>query len=173
MDADATNSLPAFGFLTTVHQPGSGYYGGYLVLAPGGRPLEFRCTTPVQPSRAQEILYGASLRSYLLGEIIGGALLTEATTPVAAIVIDSEEMAEIAALRREPVIIVDAGGQATLATPEFAGTNQPTADELLAPLTARVDLLEPFDRIRAALREAHDMAAHHAEQHDDDARHAA
>lgn len=168
MDADATNPLPAFGFLTVVEQPGSGFYGGYLVLAPGGRPLEFRCCAPVQPSRAQEILYGASLRPYLLGELIGGTLLAEANVPVVAILTDLADMAEVAAVRREPVVVIDSGGQPVAA----AAGESATIAELLAPLTARVELLEPFDRIRAALREAHDMA-HHVGEHDDDVRAAA
>ena len=40
-----------------------------------GRPLEFHCTAPVRPGRAQEILYGPTLRPYLYGEQIGRALL--------------------------------------------------------------------------------------------------
>ena len=163
MDAEATKPLPAFGFLTAVEQPGSGFYGGYLVLAPNGRPLEFRCSTPVQPSRAQEILYGASLRPFLLGELIGGTLLADATVPVVAIVTDLADMAELAAVRREPVVVVDSGGQPVATAPEIADR----LAALLAPLANGVDLLEPFDRIRAALREAHDVAHHSAENHDE------
>ncbi|MEQ8839035.1 MAG: hypothetical protein RID07_19675, partial [Lacipirellulaceae bacterium] len=61
--------LPAIGFLTAVESPQHGLFGGYLVLSLQGRPLEFRCTTPVKPTRAQEILYGKTLRPYLLCEL--------------------------------------------------------------------------------------------------------
>lgn len=57
-----------------------GLFGGYLVLNTAGRPLEFHCTAPVRPSRAQEILYGATLRPYLYGEQIGQTLLNKAST---------------------------------------------------------------------------------------------
>ena len=66
------------GFLTVVEDQKSGLFGGYLVLNSAGRPLEFHCTAPVKPTRAQEILYGPTLKSYLYGEQIGKTLLDHA-----------------------------------------------------------------------------------------------
>ena len=63
------------GFMATVEVEGRGYVGGLLVTNQNGRPLEFQCTTPVKPDRTQEILYGAMLRPWLLGELIGCTLL--------------------------------------------------------------------------------------------------
>jgi hypothetical protein len=68
-------SLPAIGFLTVTRDADQGLLGGYLVLNFLGRPLEFHCTAPVRPNRAQEILYGPTLDPYLCGERIGQALL--------------------------------------------------------------------------------------------------
>jgi hypothetical protein len=62
----------SFGFLSSVHTAEHGYFGGYLIVSELGRPLEFHCTSPVRPSRAQEILYGPTLQAYLLGEDAGG-----------------------------------------------------------------------------------------------------
>src|SRR6266404_1210747 len=56
-------SEAAVGFLTVVSSEPHGLVGGYLVLNALGRPLEFHCTAPVKPNRAQEILYGATLQS--------------------------------------------------------------------------------------------------------------
>ena len=61
---DASQALrpkPALGFLTVVEHPQHGLFGGYLLLNHGGRPLEFHCTAPIKPNRAQEILYGPTL----------------------------------------------------------------------------------------------------------------
>ena len=66
-----------FGFLTVVADPHCGLCGGYLILNPAGRPLEFHCTTPIKPNRAQEILYGPTLESFLYGEQIGRTLIQE------------------------------------------------------------------------------------------------
>ena len=67
----------ALGFLTVVADPQYGLCGGYLILNPAGRPLEFHCTTPIKPNRAQEILYGPTLESFLYGEQIGRTLIQQ------------------------------------------------------------------------------------------------
>ena len=98
MDAGASKPLPAFGFLTVLESPEHGLFGGYLVLSSRGRPLEFRCSTPIAPSRAQQILYGPTLRSYLLAEVIGAALIAGSELPVEVIVTDQVDMAALAVL---------------------------------------------------------------------------
>ncbi len=78
-----SKSKPALGFLTVVEHPQYGLFGGYLVLNMAGRPLEFHCTAPIKPNRAQEILYGPTLEAFLYGEQIGQTLLNQATaTPL-------------------------------------------------------------------------------------------
>jgi hypothetical protein len=77
-----------FGYLSAVESAEHGFFGGYLLIAPNGRPLEFHCTAPIRPSRAQQILYGPTLSPYLLGEQIGGTLVREATLKPAIIITD-------------------------------------------------------------------------------------
>jgi hypothetical protein len=64
-----------FGYLAMLESAEHGFFGGYLIVSPLGRPLEFHCTAPVRPSRAQRILYGTTLEPYLLGDQIASALL--------------------------------------------------------------------------------------------------
>jgi hypothetical protein len=72
------NNQPSIGFLTVLDHGEEGLYGGYLTLNLSGRPLEFHCTAPIKPNRAQEILYGPTLEPYLYGEQIGQTLLSKA-----------------------------------------------------------------------------------------------
>ena len=67
-----------FGYLSVISSAEHGYFGGYLIVGLLGRPVEFHCTAPVRPSRAQQILYGPTLEPFLLGEQIAGALLDAA-----------------------------------------------------------------------------------------------
>jgi hypothetical protein len=83
MDATGSNSKPTLGFLTVVEHSQYGLFGGYLILNTAGRPLEFHCTAPMKPNRAQEILYGPTLESFLYGEQIGQTLIAQAgATPL-------------------------------------------------------------------------------------------
>jgi len=61
--------------MTVLEHPQHGLFGGYLLLNPAGRPLEFHCTAPIKPNRAQQILYGPTLQPFLYGEQIGRTLL--------------------------------------------------------------------------------------------------
>jgi hypothetical protein len=63
------------GFLTAVEITDLGFVGGLLVTNQLGRPLEFQCTAPVKPNRAQIILFGPTLSAYVSGELIGRTLL--------------------------------------------------------------------------------------------------
>ena len=170
MPADSAKPLSAFGFLTALKDSNHGWFGGYLLVSTLGRPLEFHCTTPVLPNRAQEILYGDSLEPYVLGELIGQSLRAEATQPVTVVLTDRPEMLAISSSTQEPMAFVQHRESST----ENTSSNAPRAllgnydlvgaerdcwapAELLsalAPLTVHVDLLEPFQRISDAIREA-------------------
>jgi len=78
MSSTDTKSKSALGFLTVLDHPQYGLFGGYLVLNKAGRPLEFHCTAPIKPNRAQQILYGPTLEAFLYGEQIGRTLLEQA-----------------------------------------------------------------------------------------------
>ncbi|HEY6563769.1 MAG TPA: hypothetical protein VIY86_04695, partial [Pirellulaceae bacterium] len=79
------------GFLTVVQVSGAGAVGGLLVLNSRGRPLEFHCTAPVVTNRAQEILYGQTLRPYLFGEQIGATLLQKCRSQPQVVATDSKD----------------------------------------------------------------------------------
>ena len=54
-----------------------GLSGAAMVTNERGYPLEFRVTTPVRPSAMQKALYGTSLDSYLIVELVGRRLVSE------------------------------------------------------------------------------------------------
>jgi hypothetical protein len=95
-----------FGYLSTLETKDFGYFGGYLILSQFGRPMEFHCTSPVRPSRAQEILYGPTLQPYLLGEQISGALLAAAKLTPRMILTDQPAMSFAKSPSNVPVTLV-------------------------------------------------------------------
>jgi len=99
-------SVPTLGFLTVVEHTPGGLFGGLLVLNLAGRPLEFHCTAPVKANRAQEILYGPTLKPYLYGEQIGGALLAKLKSPALAVCTDSEHVLSLRDQTDIPVALV-------------------------------------------------------------------
>lgn len=144
-----------------------------------GRPLEFHCTLPVMPSRAQTILYGATLDTYFCGEQIGRALVQRAKTQPGLLLTDCEAVLAIRHVYSLPCILiedVESEGDSSL-------LRRPTSDGMvlermnLGPhrvgvlgdyaedhgrirdiwklVNLQIDPREPFGRIREALMEAH------------------
>jgi hypothetical protein len=164
----------AYGFLTAVESGTHGVFGGYLLVDPLGRPLEFHCTAPVKVSRAQQILFGATLQSHLHGQQIGGTLLAEGTVTPELVLTDIEPMLHVRSHTKLPVALLRGTSASTSAvvgggafgTSSFTIGNScvsPHASdasrgdhlrERLEELAAAVDLCEPFERIRAAIDEA-------------------
>jgi hypothetical protein len=145
--------------------------GGYLVTNAWGRPLEFRLTTCVQPNRVQEILYGATLREYVLADLIGKTLVEKTATQPTLVVVDSPALLSIRSRIDIPVVAVSAEAIASpdalsLAHPrsmhpvlypvKFADDG-PRIARLLDAVDAAVELSEPFSRVREAIVEARKM----------------
>jgi hypothetical protein len=160
----------ALGFLTVVESDPHGLFGGLLLLNPAARPIEFLCTAPVRPNRAQQILYGPTLAPYLYGEQIGQALLGKASQKPCLILTDCPAALALQPWTTIPVALVEAQGNQTADSAVhrddvtwggFRVRPARPADEELRAMVERLteagvcwDLLEPFGRIREAIEEA-------------------
>lgn len=106
MEKAKTDAKPVVGFLTVVEHPQHGLFGGYLILNLAGRPVEFHCSAPVKPNRAQQILYGPTLDAFLFGEQIGATLLGHAKSHALAIFTDREPVLALGELTDLPLALV-------------------------------------------------------------------
>ena len=157
-----------FGFLTVCDAANIGTFGGYLLVDITGRPLEFHCTAPLRVTRAQEILYGATLQRHLHGEQIGGPLLKATQLSPVAVLTDRESLLHARSYGASPLLAIqeqEADGQESREETLWLGAIRlrPHAEDIskmdqLRPhfetLSSSIELAEPFDRIRAAIDEA-------------------
>ncbi len=164
-DAPATG---VFGFLTVRDAAGAGTFGGYLLVDLSGRPLEFHCTAPVRVTRAQEILYGATLARQLHGEQIGGPLLKATAVKPVVVLTDRDSLLHARTHTPSPVAVVRRGAESLVGRDSsdlvFGGfavqLHGDDADRLeavrpqLTALADSIELVEPFERIQAAIEEA-------------------
>lgn len=179
MPASDAKSLPSIGFLTVRNYDELGLIGGYLLLNVNGRPLEFHCTAPVRANRAQEILYGPTLKPFLYGEQIGKTLFAKGKTKPMFVCTDVEA---VLALRNEvdrPVILLEVtspddestrrldaahnspephlvlgelDGHAAACSKPAHGDLQAVAEQW-APHAGNFELIEPFARLGEAIEE--------------------
>lgn len=176
----------SLGFITVRLHPEYGYFGGLLLVNHLARPLEFHCTLPIKPSRAQSILYGPTLDDFLCGEQIARALSMKAKSPPFAFFTDTPAVLSLRNIASEPIILVEsqtaarsdvesnslnhrpAGSSRIYNRFKLAGyslANLDTCPEDTEHLLSywkqtdpQIDLEEPFGRIADALVEAHPAA---------------
>ncbi|MFO0088517.1 MAG: hypothetical protein ACK52L_21825 [Pirellula sp.] len=171
----------SLGFLTVRKHPSRGYFGGFLVLNLLARPLEFHCTLPVQPTRAQQILYGATLDEFISGEQIARALILKAKSSLEVVFTDTLAALSGRHVQETPLIAIDGSwerSENTIGHPvsqghelksisaldyRFSVLSQYESDlqrihALFHKNDSSIDLIEPFGRIEEALLEAHPAA---------------
>jgi hypothetical protein len=170
MTANGKQDQLRLGFLTAIEVPDRGFVGGLLVTNHCGRPLEFQCTVPVRPNSTQEILYGPTLASFILGELIGGTLVEKAGVKPQLILTDCEQILDLRNHVEQPVVLVEPQNDAV----ESQSVESPRSLKLgrqivrfhaahasdreavtggARQIPADADLREPFDRVREALQE--------------------
>lgn len=117
MSSRGGKALPCLGFLTVVQHAQHGFFGGYLLLNADARPLEFHCTAPVKPNRAQEILYGPTLEPYLYGEQIGQTLIAKSQLTPLGVFTDLPAVLAVRQHVQLPVVLVCGDSGASETTP--------------------------------------------------------
>ncbi len=176
--ANSSEAPQTLGFCSVRSHADHGYVGGYLILNTHARPLEFHCTLPVKPSRAQEILYGRTLADFVCGEQIAKALVSKAKLTPSLIVTDCTSVLALAHACEHCVVCVDAQSQSMTNGLHIPSTDpsrlkstrlgeysvhilcddlqtESRLDTIWKQLDTQIDLLEPFQRIGEALLEAH------------------
>jgi hypothetical protein len=144
----------------TVFSDGS-IRGGILTTDIETKPFEFRVTSPIKPTQLQQILYGASLRDHVYGEMICVPLVKATKEKLSIVLTKDNFLLSMRPLIGIPVIFIQANAvQAgdVIRPVNFAShRNFPNelsfSQTILSPILQKHDLLEPFDRLRLAIGE--------------------
>jgi len=179
------SALRTLAFVSLVELEKDVFRGGVLVTDAQGKPLEFRCTSAIQPTAVQKTLYGGTLKAHMAVELTARPLLSAVKEDYDAVLVTHDDFIELRKAIKKPLLVVAKQG-ATLVTKEDA--DAPTRSELLASpsgkfepvvltchwqhaddidqtlpnlgaLFSRFDLTEPFARIGNALKLLHEKGA--------------
>jgi len=161
-----------------------GLRGGVLVTNEAVEPVEFRCTSVIQPTPLQKIFWGARMEGYITTELVGKPLLHALSNRVSLVVVRNPAFVEmrsyidiplVQVLRNEELINVSPlaleddsddmvssiGGLEPVILKVHRDYHQDrqSARQLLAETLRSWSLLEPFDRITNALDIIHQQEA--------------
>jgi len=181
----AETPLRTLAFVSLVELKKDVFRGGVLVTDAQGKPLEFRCTSAIQPTAVQKTLYGETLGAHMAVELTARPLLNAVKEKYDAVFVMQGEFIELRKFIQKPLLVVAKQG-ATLAAQQ--DSENPVKSELLASpsgkfepvvltchwqhaddidgrlpyfgaLFSRFDLIEPFARIGNALKLVHEKGA--------------
>jgi hypothetical protein len=137
--------------------------GGILTTDLETRPYEFRVTSPIKPTQVQQILYGASLKDYVYGELICAPLVKATKEKLSLVLAKEPYIVAMRPLVSVPVILVHHDGKSmgenlrpvSLSSHQSFQSELSFAQTVLAPVMQSHDLIEPFERLKLALNEVH------------------
>jgi len=78
--------------------------GGALVTDLATEPIEFRCTTPVRPTKLQKILWGARLSAHVASHLLGMPLLRSLESDYVVVAVRDEDFFEVRGNIEIPVV---------------------------------------------------------------------
>ena len=127
-ESDA-NPLRALAFIALSELDKDVFRGGVLVTDAQGKPLEFRCTSAIQPTAVQKTLYGGTLPAHMAVELTARPLLAALKEKYDAVLVTRDDFIELRKLIEKPLLIVSKQGS-TVATQQES--DNPAKSELLA-----------------------------------------
>lgn len=152
------------------------FLAGSLVVDESGDPREFRCTSPVQPTPAQQILWGQRLQRYVMTELLLLPLIRSLELQVELVLVQRADFLAARDQMSEPLLMViaDGGGDSEEAAKRRSAIHLPSLEgpdrvvslqcapgyeddlkvgqEVLRRLAEACYPLEPFQRIEQALK---------------------
>lgn len=152
--------------------------GAFLLTDLDTKPIEFRCTNPIRPTQLQTMLYGDILRHHILIELIGEPLVRSVKEIPDIILVTENEFLGMRPIVNIPIVVLAKDAQIAAISgdgnefqmlnsasgrfePIVFSTNtsfpddKSLADEVLAGVFNKFDLIEPFTRIGSALEQVH------------------
>ena len=136
----------------------SSFRGGCLMTDMDTMPVEFRCTGSIIPTALQRTLYGRKLIEYICADLIAVPLYRAMQVKAGLVFVRRPEFLRARPELGVPIILVDKGGNGRgplTAHPGHEGEAE-MAQKFLEARRIRVDdVVEVFERVELALREAH------------------
>jgi len=150
-------------YLTSPQDAANGFLGSIMVTDYRARPLHFAFVSPIRPTKIQRILYGSTLEEHVKIDVIGEKLLKDLPFCPDVLFVDTKELLALRRTVEMPTAFLSKSigskdDPGRLTTLEYdTGSNlddQDIVGRVLASLESYVDLVEPFARMREALKEA-------------------
>jgi len=152
---------PQIGFMVLYEDPSEKFFvEAILTTDKNGYPIEYRFTDRIPINATQRILYGNTLRTYLVLEVVGLKLLNKLEQMPTLILVKGEELLELRERTKCPMLCVEHDVNSDDPKEMLFKTHQKYRGDidrirsLLKSYREQVPLDEPFKRIIKALQKS-------------------
>jgi len=160
-ELDPTNLT--LSYLTCPQDAAGAFLGALLVTDYRTRPLHFSFVSPIRPTKMQRVLYGRTLDEHVKIDVVAQKLLKDLPCVFNVLFVDAPELVAARRITQIPTAFLNKQTDTKtepgkLTTLQYdTGQNigdQEAVGRILATLETLIDLVEPFPRMREALKEA-------------------
>ncbi len=150
-------------YLCCPQDAANAFLGALMITDYHTRPLHYSFVQPIRPTSYQKILFGSMLEEHVKVDVISNRLLKDLPYVPDILFVDSQELTNVRRICEIPTAFLAFDPNADhnpdrLTTLHYdAGHNQAHESfvgSVLASLERYVDLVDPFTRMREALKEA-------------------
>jgi hypothetical protein len=150
------------GYLVCATDAAGGFVGAVLLTDNRARPRHFAFVQPVKPTKMQRILYGSTLDEHIQVDVIVQKLWQGLPSPPDVVFVDAPDLILARRVTRVPTAFIANASQPEPNTSSLSnirydvGPNKKDDSfigEVVLALEGTCNLLEPFSRIREALKE--------------------
>jgi hypothetical protein len=160
-ESDANQNEIVLSYLMCPRDAAGAFRGALMLTDARVRPLHFAFVSPIRPTKIQRILYGSTLDEHVSVDVIAKKLLADLPVVPDVLLVDTQDLIVVRRIADMPTAFLRrvagdvAGSLSSLHYDTGANVDdQETVGQILASLEMQVDLVEPFERMREALKEA-------------------
>ena len=152
------------GYLSVLEVPsGNGYSQVLFIVDENGYPVDYAYTDNITITETQRLLFGTTLRHYLITKVFGTQLLDDIESVPSILFVDSEDLLAIRENIEVPVFYLDRNkryenSEKGLVTNEKYSNDRVEAKGILETCEENFDISEPFSRITEAITNNEDTS---------------
>ncbi|HOK67077.1 MAG TPA: hypothetical protein PK054_00210 [Anaerohalosphaeraceae bacterium] len=148
------------GYLTCPVDASGAYLGAIMITDYLTRPFHFSYISPIRPTLYQRILFGKTLNEHIKVEVIAKGLFSEIPRKPNLLLVDEHILLHAESHIKVPIAFIEkSSGSDPNSISTIAYKTNPNLDteniisEYLTSLEHLIDLIEPFERIKQAIKE--------------------
>lgn len=150
-------------YLVCATDAAGGYVGAILLTDNRARPLHFAFVQPVKPTKLQRILYGSTLDEHIKVDVIAHKLWQGLPNPPDVLFVDAPDLVLARRITGVPTAFIGKAQDSEANSSSLSilrydigphKKDENFVGEIVVALEGTCNLLEPFSRIRDALKES-------------------